>query len=79
MITRFSRTGTELNIADPDTDIYYSIGLSGRLKILPRSALTLQAIPPITNAANLDWNVGVGIDIETGGHVFKCFLPHPGH
>ncbi|TVQ06967.1 MAG: hypothetical protein EA359_00555, partial [Balneolaceae bacterium] len=62
MITHFSRTGAELNIADPDTDTYFSIGFSGRLKVLPRSALTLQAIPPVTNAENLDWNVGIGID-----------------
>jgi len=74
MITHFSRTGAELNIADPDTDTYFSIGFSGRLKVLPRSALTLQAIPPVTNAENLDWNVGIGIDIETGGHVFQMFF-----
>lgn len=74
MITHFGRTGAELNIADPDTDTYYSVGLSGRVKISPRSAVTIQAIPPVTNAENLDWNLGIGIDIETGGHVFQMFF-----
>lgn len=74
MITHFSRTGPELNIADPGVNTYFSVGFSGRYKFSPRSALTLQAIPPISNAENLDWNVGVGIDIETGGHVFQMFF-----
>jgi len=74
MITHFNRTGPELNLADPAVQTYFSIGAAARQKISPRSALTFQVIPPITDAENLNWNFGVGIDIETGGHVFQMFF-----
>ncbi len=74
MITHFSRVGLELNVADPLVNTYYSVGLAGRYKVSPRTALSLQAIPPITDAENLDWNIGIGVDIETGGHVFQMFF-----
>ncbi len=74
MLTYFSRTGPELNISDPEVNTYFSVGLSGRYKFSPRSAFTFQFIPPITNAENLGWNIGTGIDIETGGHVFQMFF-----
>lgn len=74
MVTTFNRVGQELNVADPTVNTYYSIGFAGRYKITPRTAISAQAIPPITDANNLDWNLGLGVDIETGGHVFQMFF-----
>lgn len=74
MITHFNRVGFELNVADPDVNTYYSVGVGGRYKITPRTAITFQYIPPITDAEELDQNIGIGIDIETGGHVFQMFF-----
>lgn len=74
MITHFNRVGFELSVADPDVDTYYSVGIGGRYIISPRTAVTFQYIPPITDAENLDHNIGIGIDIETGGHVFQMFF-----
>lgn len=74
MLVHFNRVGPELNISDPEVNNYYSIGFAGRYKIKPRTALSLQYIPPLTNADNLNANLAVGIDIETGGHVFQMFF-----
>lgn len=74
MITHFNRVGFELSVADPGVNTYYSVGVGGRYKIAPRTAITFQYIPPITDADNLDSNIGIGIDIETGGHVFQMFF-----
>lgn len=74
MITHFNRVGFELSVADPGVNTYYSVGVGGRYKIAPRTAITFQYIPPITDAENLDHNIGIGIDIETGGHVFQMFF-----
>lgn len=74
MITHFNRVGFELNIADPTVNTYYSVGVGGRYRVAPRTALTFQYIPPITDADGLDHNIGIGIDIETGGHVFQMFF-----
>lgn len=74
MITHFNRVGLELNVVDPSVNTYYSVGVGGRYKIAPRTAITFQYIPPITDADNLDSNIGIGIDIETGGHVFQMFF-----
>lgn len=70
----FNRVGPELNIADSSVNQYYSIAASGRYKIRPRTAITFQHVPPITNADNLTSNLAIGIDIETGGHVFQMFF-----
>lgn len=74
MITHFNRVGFELSVADPAVNTYYSVGVGGRYKIAPRTAITFQYIPPITDFENLDHNIGIGIDIETGGHVFQMFF-----
>jgi len=73
-VVHFNRVGAELNIADPNVNTYYSVGVGGRYKFAARTALTFQYIPPITDANNLDANIGIGIDIETGGHVFQMFF-----
>lgn len=74
MLVHFNRVGPELNIMDPEVNTYYSVGFAGRYKIKPRTALSLQYIPPLTDAENLNANIAVGIDIETGGHVFQMFF-----
>lgn len=74
MLVHFNRVGAELNIVDPQVNTYYSLGLASRYRITPRTALSLQYVPPVTDAQNLDHNLAVGIDIETGGHVFQMFF-----
>lgn len=74
MIVHFNRVGSELNIVDPLVNTYYSVGVAGRYRFTPRTALTAQYVPPLTDADNLDHNISVGIDIETGGHVFQMFF-----
>jgi hypothetical protein len=74
MLVHFNRVGPELNIVDTEVNTYYSVGLAARYKIKPRTALSLQYIPPLTDAENLNANLAIGIDIETGGHVFQMFF-----
>ncbi len=74
MAVYFNRTGPELNISDPEINTYYSVGIGGRYKFASRTALSFQYIPPLTDAENLTNNIGIGIDIETGGHVFQMFF-----
>ena len=74
ILATFNRVGPELNIADPTVNTYYTIAAGGRFKIKPRTALSFQYVPPLTSAENLDANIAVGIDIETGGHVFQMFF-----
>jgi hypothetical protein len=72
-IVHFNRVGQELNVADPDVNTYYAVGVSTRYKIRPRTALSAQYIPTL-NGDNTSYNLAVGIDIETGGHVFQMFF-----
>ncbi len=74
MLVHFNRVGTELNVVDGNQNTYYSIGFAGRYRVTPRTALTAQYVPPITDAENLDHNISIGVDIETGGHVFQMFF-----
>lgn len=72
-IVHFNRVGQEINVADPDVNTYYALGVSTRYKIRPRTALSAQYIPTL-NGENTSYNLAVGIDIETGGHVFQMFF-----
>lgn len=74
MVVHFNRVGPEIDVMDPSVNTYYTAGLAGRFKIKPQIALSFQYIPPLTDAKNLDPNIAVGIDIETGGHVFQMFF-----
>ena len=74
IVATFNRVGPELNIADPTVNTYYTISAGGRFKVKPRTALSFQYVPPLTGAENLNANIAVGIDIETGGHVFQMFF-----
>lgn len=55
-----------------DQNLYLALGLSGKYKITGKSSLTFQYIPNLNN--DLRNNVGVGIDIEAGGHVFQMYF-----
>jgi hypothetical protein len=72
-VVHFNRVGQELNIADPNLNTYYAIGVASRYKIKPRTALSAQYIPTL-NGENRSYNLAIGIDIETGGHVFQMFF-----
>lgn len=74
MFIHFNRVGPEIDVMDPAVNNYYTAGLAGRYKIKPQTALSFQYIPALTDARNLDPNIAVGIDIETGGHVFQMFF-----
>lgn len=74
ILVHFNRVGPEIDVVDPTVNTYYTVGLAGRYKIKPQTALSFQYLPPITPANNLKSNIAVGIDIETGGHVFQMFF-----
>lgn len=74
MLIHFNRVGPEIDVMDSKVNNYYTAGFAGRYKIKPQTALSFQYIPPLTDASNLDPNIAVGIDIETGGHVFQMFF-----
>ena len=48
--------------------------MAGRYKFTRSSAVTFQFTQPFSEADNLDPNLAIGIDIETGGHVFQMFF-----
>ncbi|MDR9366575.1 MAG: DUF5777 family beta-barrel protein [Balneolaceae bacterium] len=73
IFTHFNRTGLELGIEEPEINSYFSVGSGLRYKVLPRMALTFQSVLPVTEA-DLDPNIAIGLDIETGGHVFQIFF-----
>ncbi|MFN2262251.1 MAG: DUF5777 family beta-barrel protein [Psychroflexus sp.] len=73
IFSHFNRTGLELSLAEPDKNSYFSVGSGFRYKVLPRMALTFQSVFPVLHP-NLDPNIAVGLDIETGGHVFQVFF-----
>lgn len=55
-----------------DQNLYLALGFSGKYKVTGRSSLTLQWIPNLNS--DLRNNLGVGIDIEAGGHVFQMYF-----
>jgi len=74
MMARFNRTGFEISIPS-DARWYYGIGLSGRYRITGRLALTGQFIWSENDLGDaVRNNVALGLDIETGGHVFQLFF-----
>lgn len=72
-VVHFNRVGQETNVADTDLNTYYAIGVATRYKIKPRTAVSAQYIPTL-NGENTSYNLALGIDIETGGHVFQMFF-----
>jgi hypothetical protein len=59
-------------LIEGDQQLYLALGFSGKYKISGKSSLTLQWIPNLNN--NLRNNLGVGIDLEAGGHVFQMYF-----
>lgn len=61
-----------------DKNTMFAVALSGRMKITRRIALTAEYAYRIGDyAVNRDAfydHLGIGVDIETGGHVFQLFL-----
>jgi hypothetical protein len=62
-----------------DKNNMYAVGFSGRYKVSRSISLTGEYIPRINkytgNQKNLYYNsASIGIDIETGGHVFQVFV-----
>lgn len=55
-----------------DQHLYLAVGLSGKYKITGKSSLTFQYIPNLNS--ELKSNVGIGIDVEAGGHVFQMYF-----
>ena len=59
-------------LIEEDQNLYLALGFSGKYKITGKSSLTLQWIPNLNN--DLRNNLGVGIDMEAGGHVFQMYF-----
>lgn len=59
-------------LVEGDQQLYVALGMSGKYKITGKSSLTLQWIPNLNN--DLRNNIGVGIDLEAGGHVFQLYF-----
>ena len=59
-----------------DNNDSYFLGISGRYKISNRTAITYEYGARMdNNTSNKYYNsMGIGLDIETGGHVFQMFL-----
>ena len=74
IFAHYNRVGNELNLSDPQTNNYFSAALSGRYKFSQMSAVSFQYIPALTDAERISDNLAIGIDIETGGHVFQMFF-----
>jgi hypothetical protein len=59
-------------LIEGNQNLYLALGLSGKYKITGKSSLTLQWIPNLNN--DLRNNLGIGIDLEAGGHVFQMYF-----
>jgi hypothetical protein len=69
-----------------DNNTVFALGLAARYKITKMHALTIEYVPqfnpnidPLTigngnTAENFTNALSIGIDIETGGHVFQLFV-----
>lgn len=53
-------------------NLYLALGFSGKYKVTDRSSLTLQWIPNLNS--DLRNNLGIGWDVEAGGHVFQMYF-----
>lgn len=60
-------------VPTPDDDgIAFGLGLAGQISVTPTIALTAEATPMLSGVnSHQDPAAGIGIDIETGGHVFQ--------
>ncbi len=51
-----------------------ALGIAGRYKTSDRVAFTFETIPILDKPESLSLPVALGIDLETGGHVFQMFF-----
>lgn len=59
-----------------ESNTVFAAGLGGRMKFSKRSALTFEGyyVPEGLHPDVMNYSLSIGIDIETGGHVFQLFL-----
>ena len=77
MVAAFSRTNPFLRIKDPlDTEeVFAGLGLGSRYKLNNRTSITIQYVPSYRfETETTNQNIAIGMDFETGGHVFQIFF-----
>ena len=62
----------QIYLIEGTQNLYLALGLSGKFKVTDRSSLTLQWIPNLNS--DLRNNLGIGWDVEAGGHVFQMYF-----
>ncbi len=62
----------QIYLIEGTQNLYLAVGFSGKYKVTDRSSLTLQWIPNLNS--DLKNNVGIGWDVEAGGHVFQMYF-----
>lgn len=62
----------QIYLIEGTQNLYLALGFSGKYKVTERSSLTLQWIPNLNS--DLRNNVGIGWDVEAGGHVFQMYF-----
>jgi len=68
MVSHFQR------VPDDYQKTLIGIGWAGRYKLADRTAITFEAVPMVNKPDYLSIPIAIGIDIETGGHVFQMFF-----
>ncbi|WP_200976903.1 DUF5777 family beta-barrel protein [Echinicola sp. 20G] len=71
MLAYFSNPLSVFRI-EGEENLYLALGMSAKYKITGKSSLTFQYIPNLNN--ELKNNLGIGIDVEAGGHVFQMYF-----
>jgi hypothetical protein len=68
MVSHFQR------VPDGYQKTLIGIGAAGRYKLADRTAITFETVPILNRPDYLSIPIAIGIDIETGGHVFQMFF-----
>jgi hypothetical protein len=53
---------------------FWSFGMSGRYKLTDHTSLAIEYVPVLNKPGNIKNTVSIGLNIETGSHVFQIFL-----
>lgn len=69
-------TYVHYNLVDPgEYNDYFALGAGGRFKVTNRTSVNLEWVPVLTETSQNTYNsFSVGVDIETGSHVFQLFF-----
>jgi hypothetical protein len=62
----------QIYFIEGDQNLYLALGFSGKYKVSKRASVTAQWIPNLNS--DLRSNLGIGIDLEAGGHVFQMYF-----